>query len=162
MGKFDIKHSIQVFPCSHDHISYILSEKSINLTWPPWPLCFLYCYLIHIFWEGHKILRNLHLTFVCMYCRQRKGGGFAKFCGLLRIYELQWTYHYQIWMIWSSDHQNQQKKFYRSDNSPSNLPVLLKMVIFGSTLNFSDLRPHLSFNHYSLEKTMVLLFTVLK
>ena len=20
----------------------------------------------HIFWEGHKILRNLHLTFVCM------------------------------------------------------------------------------------------------
>ena len=22
---------------------------------------------VHIFWEGHKILRNLHLTFVCMY-----------------------------------------------------------------------------------------------
>ena len=82
MGKFDIKHSIQVFPCSHDHISYILSEKSINLTWPPWPLCFLYCYLIHIFWEGHKILRNLHLTFVCMYCRQKQGGDFAKLCGL--------------------------------------------------------------------------------
>ena len=24
---------------------------------------------IHIFWEGQKFLRNLHLTFVCMYCR---------------------------------------------------------------------------------------------
>ena len=28
-------------------------------------------YKVHIFWEGHKILRNLHLTFVCMYCRQK-------------------------------------------------------------------------------------------
>ena len=26
---------------------------------------------VHIFWEGHKILRNLQLTFVCMYCRQK-------------------------------------------------------------------------------------------
>ena len=26
---------------------------------------------VHIFWEGHKILRNLHLTFVFMYCRQK-------------------------------------------------------------------------------------------
>ena len=25
----------------------------------------------HIFWEGHKILQNLHLTFVFMYCRQK-------------------------------------------------------------------------------------------
>ena len=24
-----------------------------------------------IFWEGHKILENLHLTFVCIYCRQK-------------------------------------------------------------------------------------------
>ena len=29
-----------------------------------------YC-KVHIFWEGHKILQNLHLTFVCMYCRQK-------------------------------------------------------------------------------------------
>ena len=28
-------------------------------------------YKVHIFWEGHKILRNMHLTFVCMYCRQK-------------------------------------------------------------------------------------------
>ena len=26
---------------------------------------------VHIFWEGHNILQNLHLTFVCMYCRQK-------------------------------------------------------------------------------------------
>ena len=26
---------------------------------------------VHIFWESHKILQNLHLTFVCMYCRQK-------------------------------------------------------------------------------------------
>ena len=44
---------------------------------------------VHIFWEGHKILQNLHLTFVlCSACR-RFGEEFAKFCGLLRIYELQ-------------------------------------------------------------------------
>ena len=43
---------------------------------------------VHIFWEGHKILRNLHLTFDCMYCNQKLGEDFANFCGLLRIYEL--------------------------------------------------------------------------
>ena len=43
---------------------------------------------VHIFWEGHKILRNLHLTFDCMYCGQKLGEDFAKFCGLLRKYEL--------------------------------------------------------------------------
>ena len=41
-----------------------------------------------IFWEGHKILRNLHLTFVLCNASQKWGGDFAKFCGLLRIYEL--------------------------------------------------------------------------
>ena len=43
---------------------------------------------VHIFWEGHKILRNLHLTFDCMYCSQKLDEDFAKICGLLRIYEL--------------------------------------------------------------------------
>ena len=38
----------------------------------------------HIFWGGHKILRNLD----CMHCSQKLGEDFAKFCGLLRIYEL--------------------------------------------------------------------------
>ena len=26
---------------------------------------------VHIFWEGHKILRNLPFTFDCMYCNQK-------------------------------------------------------------------------------------------
>ena len=38
---------------------------------------------VHIFWEGHKIMWNLPLTFDCMYCRE----DFAKFCGLLWICE---------------------------------------------------------------------------
>ena len=42
----------------------------------------------HIFWEGHKILQNLHRTFVLCSASQIIGGDFAKFCGLLRIYEL--------------------------------------------------------------------------
>ena len=31
---------------------------------------------------------NLPLTFDCMYCSQKLGEDFAKFCGLLRMYEL--------------------------------------------------------------------------
>ena len=26
---------------------------------------------VHIFWEGHKILQNLPLTFDCVYCGQK-------------------------------------------------------------------------------------------
>ena len=39
------------------------------------------CYLckVHIFWEGHKILRNLPLTFDCMYCSQKLVEDFARF-----------------------------------------------------------------------------------
>ena len=33
---------------------------------------------VHIFWEGHKILRNLPLTFDCMYCSQKKDRRFRK------------------------------------------------------------------------------------
>ena len=43
---------------------------------------------VHIFWEGHKILWNLHQLFDWQYIGQIIGGDFAKFCGLLRIYEL--------------------------------------------------------------------------
>ena len=42
---------------------------------------------VHIFWEGHKILRNLHQLFVLLFS-QMIGGDFEKFCVLLRIYEL--------------------------------------------------------------------------
>ena len=43
---------------------------------------------VHIFWEGHKILPNLHQLFVLCTASQIIGGDLAKFCGLLRIYEL--------------------------------------------------------------------------
>ena len=43
---------------------------------------------VHIFWEGHKILQNPQLTFVLGSASQKQGEDFAKFCGLLRIYEL--------------------------------------------------------------------------
>mgnify|MGYP007048354000 CR=1 FL=1 len=45
---------------------------------------------VHTFWKGHKILRNLHLTFDRHYIGQKKGEDFAKFCGLLRIWTLPW------------------------------------------------------------------------
>ena len=41
---------------------------------------------VHIFWEGHKILRNLHQLFDWQYIGQIFGGDFAKFCGLLRTF----------------------------------------------------------------------------
>ena len=40
---------------------------------------------VYLFWEGHKILRNIHRSFDSYY-------RFAKFCGLLRIYELYYLY----------------------------------------------------------------------
>ena len=43
---------------------------------------------VHIFWEGHKILQNLHCRFDRYYIGQIYGEDFAKFCGLLIIYEL--------------------------------------------------------------------------
>ena len=43
---------------------------------------------VHIFWEGHKILRHLHRRFVLCSNDQIYGGVFANFCGLLSIYEL--------------------------------------------------------------------------
>ena len=43
---------------------------------------------VHIFWEGHTILRNLGQLFDWQYIGQKIGGDFAKFCGLLKIYEL--------------------------------------------------------------------------
>ena len=47
-----------------------------------------YVHKVHIFWEGHKILRNLHRRFDRYYIGQTYGGDFAKICGLLRISEL--------------------------------------------------------------------------
>ena len=43
---------------------------------------------VHIFWEGHKILKNLNRRFDRYCMGEFYGGGFAKFCALLRICEL--------------------------------------------------------------------------
>ena len=49
---------------------------------------------VQIFWEGHKILRNLHCRFDRHYIGQIYCGDFAKFCGLLRIYELYLPFYW--------------------------------------------------------------------
>ena len=47
-----------------------------------------HCFKVLIVWEAHKMLRNLHRRFDWHYIGQIYGGDFAKFYGLLRIYEL--------------------------------------------------------------------------
>ena len=47
------------------------------------------CGKVHIFWKGHKNLRNLHSRFDWHYIGKIYSGDFATFCGLLRITELQ-------------------------------------------------------------------------
>ena len=60
----------------------------INLETKNTPLWLPICSKVHIFWEGHKILRNLHRRFDRYYIGQIYSGDFAKICGLFRIYEL--------------------------------------------------------------------------
>ena len=57
---------------------------------------------VHIFWKGHKILRNLHQSFFLCTASQIIGGDFTKFCGLLRIYELYIGTKVGFWtsLIW--------------------------------------------------------------
>jgi hypothetical protein len=72
------QHSSKLVFCC---ISFLLSENEI-----PWK-----CFEVgkaHIFWEGHKFLRNLHFRFVLCSNSQIYGGDFAKFYGPLGIYEL--------------------------------------------------------------------------
>ena len=49
---------------------------------------------ICIFWEGHKVLRNLHQRFLLCRNGQIYDGDFTKFCGLLRMYELYKTTYF--------------------------------------------------------------------
>ena len=53
---------------------------------------FVWLCKVHIFWEGHKILRNLYRRLVLCSANQIYGEDFVKFCGFLRIYEL-----YKLW-----------------------------------------------------------------
>ena len=55
-----------------------------NTTINSYILVTIICSRVHIFWEGHKVLQNLHQLFDWQYIRQRIGGDFAKFCGLIR------------------------------------------------------------------------------
>ena len=60
---------------------------------------------VHIFWEGHKILQNLHQLFVLCTASQKIGGDFTIFCSLLRIYMnfnltyLVFTYEISAWCV---------------------------------------------------------------
>ena len=42
---------------------------------------------VHIFWEGHKILRNHPLTFDCMHCSQKQRADVEKYYALIRTYD---------------------------------------------------------------------------
>ena len=55
------------------------------------PVFNLLIFKFHIFWEGHKFLRNLHHRFGLCSNSQIYGGDVAKFCGLLRIYKLYYV-----------------------------------------------------------------------
>ena len=70
-------------------IKYVSKHSSVQDSWKH-VMSMLTSHLIkvHIFWEGHKILRNLHQLFVLCNASQIIAGDFAKFCGLLRLYEL--------------------------------------------------------------------------
>ena len=46
-----------------------------------------FIFKVHIFWEGHKIFRNLHQLLDRQYIGHITGD-FEKFCDLLRIYEV--------------------------------------------------------------------------
>jgi hypothetical protein len=74
-----------------------------NLKKQVWMLSFLIgiiCILLHwwkkvtlhikvrIFWEGHKILQNIHQLFFWQLICQIIFGDLAKFCGRLRMYEI--------------------------------------------------------------------------
>ena len=62
---------------------------------------FVLTHKVHIFWEGHKILQNLHRRFYRYYIGQIYGADFAKICGLLRMYEFyHLEYYFSGWMTY--------------------------------------------------------------
>ena len=63
--------------CWHYFFCY-LSKITIKVSCASWSVDSLLG-KVHIFWEGHKILRNLPLTFDRMYRSQKLGEDFAKF-----------------------------------------------------------------------------------
>ena len=59
--------------CKAKYIT-VLTEDTITKSSPK-----VNVHKVHIFWEGHKILRNLPLIFDRVYCSQKLGEDFAKF-----------------------------------------------------------------------------------
>ena len=70
-----------------------------------------------MFWEGHKILRNLHLTFDYSTYSQKLGEDFAKFCAFSEYMNFKWlksidnkTIRTQIIYLPTDRDKNQNKK----------------------------------------------------
>ena len=64
-------------------------EKDIFFDGHLFIFCPSYFVKVYIFWEDHKIFRNLYRRFDRYYIGQIYGGDLAKICGLLRINELK-------------------------------------------------------------------------
>ena len=85
--EFALPELPQIHGGFQNHSNLILAHKS-NFGQINTNLSRFANFKVHIFWEGHKILWNLHRRFDRYYIGQIYSGDFAKFCGLLRIYEL--------------------------------------------------------------------------
>ena len=103
----------------------ILGSSSWKITWKFVENFFSRSYFrqikVHIFWEGHKILRNLHCRFDRYYIGQIYGGDFTKICGLFRIYELYFLslvvtfWNTNLWIkTWSSNILRRPQHFAKS------------------------------------------------
>ena len=95
MGCFEVYLEYFIFSLFYFwQLFFFLSRYAKSISWQIcWNTCkytrkTLSSFKVHKFWEGHKILWNLHHTFYWHYIGQIYGGNFSKFCGLLRIYDL--------------------------------------------------------------------------
>ena len=91
---------VVLFKVHSNNYKKIFSREYIIRQSCPVSLSLVGEFKVHIFWEGHKSLRNLQRRFVLSSNGQIYGGDSAKFCGLLRIYELypSRTYCAQIYL----------------------------------------------------------------
>ena len=92
-GKFDIimlKKHRKFCRCGLTHLDATPTFKNCPNIYAPPCRCYIFkiFHKVHVFWERHKILQNLHSRFVLRSVNQMYGGNFAKFCDLLKIYQL--------------------------------------------------------------------------
>ena len=105
---------------------------------------------VHIFWKGHKILRNLHLTFDCIYCSQKLGEDFAKFCGLHKIYELYFGINRTHFWDFVTRAQNRSEYYW----------FLLKSPTYLSFFHIYDLDVSYTFNFHKKYRIICNIFTL--